>query len=365
MPSAPSAFANRIAAAVPRHEVHRGFVEAAPVLIADPRLLRVFARMADRSRIERRWSVLEPAPPGGERLDAEGFYRRGAFPGTAERMRLYEREAAPLAAAAVEGLGLGPAELRRITHVVVTTCTGFYAPGLDFDLVDRFGLDPSAERTIVGFMGCYAGITGLKTARHLVRSDPAARVLVVNLELCTLHLQEGAGLEALLSFLLFGDGAAAALVTAEPGGVELLSFRAATVPSTPGLITWRIGPQGFDMHLSGGVPAALCAGLPEGLPEIAADAAAAGGERLWAVHPGGRTVLDAVEDAFRLPAGALDDSREVLRGHGNMSSATVMFVLARMLGRARAGGAGRGAEGWAMAFGPGLAAETMRFRMHG
>jgi len=361
----PSAHLNRVAVAVPPNEVHAAFVEAAPVLIADPRALRLFRRMADRSRIERRWSVLAAAgPDAGDRLDRDGFYRRGAFPGTAERMRAYERHAAPLACRAVEGLGLSADELRRITHVVVTTCTGFYAPGLDFDLVDRFGLDPATERTVIGFMGCYAGITGLKTARHVVRSEPRARVLVVNLELCSLHMQEGASIETLLSFLLFGDGAAAALVTADPDGIELVSFRAATLPSTPGLITWRIGAQGFDMHLSGEVPHALASGLAAGLPEIAEEAAG-GAPMLWAVHPGGRTVLDAVEQAFALPADALADSREVLRGHGNMSSAAVMFVLARMLDRVRATGEGAGLPGRAMAFGPGLAAETMRFRMPG
>jgi predicted naringenin-chalcone synthase len=360
-----SVFLNRVSTAVPPNEVHAAFVDAAPALIEDPRALRLFRRMADRSRIERRWSVLAAAgPDAGDRLDRDGFYRRGAFPGTAERMAAYERHAAPLACRAVEGLGLDAAELRRVTHVVVTTCTGFYAPGLDFDVVDRFGLDPSVERTAIGFMGCYAGITGLKTARHVVRSDPRARVLVVNLELCTLHLQEGAGLETMLSFALFGDGAAAALVSADPDGIELVSFRAATLPSTPGLITWRIGAQGFDMHLSGEVPHALASGLAGGLPEIAEDAAR-GGPALWAVHPGGRTVLDAVAHAFRLPPDALADSREVLRGFGNMSSATVMFVLARMLGRVRATGEGAGLPGWAMAFGPGLAAETMRFRMPG
>jgi predicted naringenin-chalcone synthase len=204
---------------------------------------------------------------------------------------------------------------------------------------------------MVGFMGCYAAINALKLARHIVRSDATAAVLMVNLELCTLHLQETQELEQVLSFLVFADGAAASLITAREQGFGLDSFRAMTVPNTRELITWKIRGLGFDMLLSGKVPAALGRALHDG--ELMA-----GREDvdLWAVHPGGRSVLDAVEKGLELPMGALSASREVLSSFGNMSSATVMFVLKRMMETAQ-----RGQRGCAMAFGPGLTAETMRF----
>ena len=132
-------------------------------------------------------------------------------------MRFFAGHAFQLAEAAVAGLG---AALRpeAITHLIVTSCTGFYAPGLDLQLVERFGLRPGVERTMIGFMGCQAALPGLKLARHIVRSQPEARVLMVNLELCTLHLQETSDLESVLSFLIFADGCAASIVSAEPAG---------------------------------------------------------------------------------------------------------------------------------------------------
>ncbi len=129
-------------------------------------------------------------------MDAEGFSTVGRFPGTAARMQRYEQHATGLALDAVAALGEDP---RRFTHIVVASCTGFTAPGLDQIVAARLGMAAGIERTLVGFMGCYAGVSALRTAFHIVRSDPAARVLVLNLELCTLHLQETADLETVLS----------------------------------------------------------------------------------------------------------------------------------------------------------------------
>jgi len=227
------------------------------------------------------------------------------------------------------------------------------------ELIERCGLPPTAERTMVGFMGCYAAVNALKLARHIVRSEPKARVLAMNLELCSLHLHETDNLEEILSFLLFADGCAAALVSADPVGVEMKSFRAALVPGTKELIRWNIRQQGFDMVLSGGVPGAIRTALTNARDDILGGA---NDIELWAVHPGGRTVLDAVEQAFGLPPEALAPSRGVLHDYGNMSSGTVMFVLDRIMREASAGQSA-GKNGCAMSFGPGLVAETMMFRM--
>lgn len=356
-----SAYLNRIGTSVPPYDVHRTFVDFAATLLPSDRHRALFARMAERGGIDRRHSPLRPrATPIGfdaprDPIDAETFYDRGAFPTTGARMAVYARSAPDLAAAAVADLDLDGRE-GDVTHLIVVSCTGFYAPGLDLQLVARLGLDPSVERTIVGFMGCYAGINALRLARHIVRSEPRARVLVVCLELCSLHLQESSDLEQVLSFLVFGDGCAAALVSADRTGLSLDRFRTVLAPDDPGLITWTIGDQGFDMHLSGKVPAAVA----RALGAHAGDLFGNGGPEdvdLWAVHPGGRSVLDAVEHAFALPADRLTAARRVLAGNGNMSSATVLFVLAALLeGRPR-----EGERGLALAFGPGLTAETMHF----
>jgi len=350
------AYLNRVAVAVPEHEVHGTFVDFAERALSDRRSRLVFARMASRSEIRQRWSCLRPAAPGAnDRVDADGFYMLGSFPGTGVRMQRYEREAPALAARAVDGLGLGDGA-GDITHLVVASCTGMSAPGVDFEVMRRCNLNPSVERNHLGFMGCNAAINALKLARHIVRSEADAKVLVVCVELCTLHLQEADDLERLLTFLLFADGCAAALVSAEPSGFALEGFHAEVMPEAARHITWSIGDTGFDMLLSGEVPQAIGAALRSGSDRVLSGAQPAD-IALWAVHPGGRTVLDAVEQAFALEPAALAFSRTVLRDYGNMSSPSVLFVLEAMLRQKPP----PGARGCAMAFGPGLTAETMLF----
>ena len=226
-------------------------------------------------------------------------------------------------------------------------------------LARRLGLRADLQRTLVGFMGCSAAVPALRIAQATVLADPAARVLVVNLELCTLHLQETDNVEVALSFLLFGDGCTAALVTAEAQGIALGDFRTAFDPRYGGAYHLAYRRPGVSSCIS---PARcrrkslrrcartrdlFCA--DEGTQAI----------DLWAVHGGGRTVLDAVQTGLSLGEGALAPSRAVLAAHGNMSSATIMFVLAGMLETASPG-----QRGLAMAFGPGMVAETFRFTVH-
>ena len=353
-----TAYLNRIATAVPDHDVHAAFIEFASGLLAGERERALFQRMVERSGIDHRWSTLAPAPPGSNVGPArDGFYMPGAFPSTAARMRLFEREAPKLAGRALDRLALGRAAA-AITHVLLVTCTGFMAPGVDLAVVRHLGLPASVERTQVGFMGCAAALNALKLARHIVRSEPDAMVLIVSVELCTLHLQQAPELEPLLSFLIFGDGCAAAVVSRDPVGVALDRFATAVAPQTEQLITWSIGDQGFDMVLSGRVPGAIRDAMRACGSDLLGGQAAEAVVH-WAVHPGGRSVLDAVAASWSLPAAAMAPSRAVLKSFGNMSSATILFVLERIL----AEGGQRDAPGCAVAFGPGLAAESMMFRM--
>lgn len=347
------AYLERIATAVPHHQVHDAFTRYAHAMLQDARSRTLLLRMAERAGIACRYSPLSVSGSGHDGdLDAHSLYKRGAFPSTAQRMQLYKRFAPVLMRDALDRLALTSEERTRVRHVIVTTCTGFYAPGLDFEMVDYLGLDPCVERTMIGFMGCYAAINALKQARHIVRSEPDHSVLIVNLELCTLHLQETQDLGEVLSFLVFGDGCAASLVTSRPSGLRMKNFKAFRLQDTADLITWHIGDQGFDMVLSGQVPSAVSTALRKHRSELAEPE----GLQHWAIHPGGRSVLDAVRDALDLPATALKHSHQVLHDFGNMSSATVMFVLQRILQAAAPG-----EQGCAMSFGPGLTAETMQF----
>jgi len=355
-----TAHLNRLATAVPASDVHEAFTAFAQSQLGDQRRESIlFRRLAAKCGIEHRYSHVQPTgQPDGDALDVGGLFVRGRFPDTATRMRFFERHAPVLAAEAVNRL-LTAEERMEVSHLIVTCCTGLSSPGLDLELIDRCGLRSSVERSILGFMGCYAAINALKLARHLVRSEPGARVLIVSAELCTLHLKESTDLEELLSFLLWGDGAAACLVTSEPHGFALDRFHAVLAEDTRELITWKVRNSGFDMLLSGQVPAAIQDALTRDI-DLILDGTPPDDIHLWAVHPGGRSVLDAVERTLDLPEAALSASRDILRRFGNLSSATVLFVLEALLQSAP-----DGALGCAMSFGPGLVAETMLFHKAG
>jgi alpha-pyrone synthase len=350
------AYINEIATAVPPHQVHKAFVQFQRQMLDDPRKQTIFDRLVEKGQIENRWSCVLPADDlSHASINGEIFYVPGKFPSTGERMRKYENQAPLLAQGAVDKLNLGDRS-KEITHLIVTSCTGFSAPGIDLEMIHRIGLNPSIERTIIGFMGCYAAVNALKAARHIVRSEPKAKVLVLSIELCTLHFQENYELEGMMPFLLFADGCAAAFVSAEPRGLSIERFYATVLPEAASQMAWRIRDLGFDMVLSSRIPTSIAEAIGRASDTILAGLKPRDIE-LWAVHPGGRAILDAVEAAFRLPMTALNTSRRVLRDFGNMSSATVLFVLKSLLDENKSG-----ANGCAMSFGPGLTAETMLFK---
>ena len=348
----PRAFINAVAGAVPPNDVHRLFIDWGAGRIGDERQRGLFVRMAERSGIRHRWSVLPRAAGGGSPIEPGGFYHRD-LPSTGKRMGLYAEAAPKLALKAIAALNAGA--ILGITHLVVASCTGFVAPGIDQIIAAELGLSPQVERTLVGFMGCYAAVSALRLAHHIVRSEPQARVLVVTVELCTLQVQRTQEIDRLLAMFLFGDGAAAAIVTGDGAGLALGEGISAALEDSEDLITWQIGDTGFRMRLSGEVPGRIAAALADpGVQQRITGGQVPSEIEGWAVHAGGRSILDAVEKGLHLPPTALDESREVLRMCGNMSSSTLMFALERILRK-------KPASGVALAFGPGLAMEGFRF----
>lgn len=329
--------------------------------VADPALRALLDRVHARSGIASRHSALPDfGPSGGDlfRADAEG---RVSAPGTAARNRAYAAAARPLAVEAGRRALLASGfRADQVTHVVFATCTGFVNPGPDYHLVRDLGLPESAERTTVGFMGCYAALPALRLAQQACLADPTAVALVVCLELCTLHMQPESTPESIVANALFADGAAAAVVSARspaPGRPHYLigDFRSALLPSGEAHMAWEVGDHGFRMMLSAYVPELIGANIRaivDGL--LAHRGLTADDVAEWAVHPGGRAILDEVGRQLALPDGALDTARGVLRDHGNMSSPTVLYVLRRLLA---AGGPGRSST-CALAFGPGLTVES-------
>ena len=300
---------------------------------------------------------------------ATGLLRR---PGTKLRNELYIQQATPLfVEAARRALAACPGvEAADVTHVVTVSCTGFYQPGPDYMLVRELGLAPSVQRYHLGFMGCYAAMPALRTARQFVEADPDAVVLVVSAELCTLHLRSSNDPDEIVASSLFADGAAAGIVSARPPAEGELAFtldRSETVLTPVGEadMAWKIGDNGFEMVLSSYVPHIIDEHIGSALtplfaPEpVLATALAAGtaGEAVqhWAIHPGGRSILDKVEQKLGLSEKQLVPARETLRNYGNMSSATVLFVLKHIL---EAPDTAAGERVLAMAFGPGLTVET-------
>lgn len=345
------AYLNSVACSVPPTEGQPAFLESLPTWAGPPEVVEKMQKISAGASIESRYTVLQPAfGPGG-------FYQPGSFPTTGERMKTYQREAPVLALQAVEALRRRDDRFDRVTHLIVTSCTGFYAPGLDIDIVRDAGLAPSVQRTLIGFMGCHAGLIGLRNAKQVVEADPEAVVLMVNLELCSLHLQQTERMDRLVSFLLFADGAAASLITSRPDGLRLNACASHLSVADAERMAWHIEDHGFAMTLDARLPARIrqwfrtteaLSGVPgEPRPEW------------WAVHPGGRLILDGVQDACGLTDEQMELSRSVLRRFGNMSSASIMFILQDLM--AGACGGGPPSAGRAMAFGPGLTVETLDF----
>ncbi len=354
-----------IGSAVPEHYISQAAAAEVTATFAspDPKRVRTLRALYMKAGVKKRHSVVLDGT--GEAGDVrQSFYpeARGSDdpgPSTEARMRRYEAEAPTLAEAAAHralaDAGIAPSEL---THVVTVSCTGFFSPGLDTALTRRLTLQQSIGRTHVGYMGCHGSINGLRVASSLTASDPSARVLLCSVELCTLHFSYGWNPDDLVANALFADGAAAAVCVPDgERGTErdwrVLANGTFLMPDSEDAMSWRIGDHGFRMTLSARVPDLIQAHVGGWLERwLAEHGLTVDDIGSWAVHPGGPRILDAFGDAAGLTNGVLDVSREVLADFGNMSSATVLFILERLRER------GAPLPCVALGFGPGLVVEA-------
>jgi predicted naringenin-chalcone synthase len=280
-------------------------------------------------------------------------------------MERYAAEAGPLAIdAARRAIAHAGIEPRQITHLVTCSCTGFVSPGVDLDLMAALGLPASTARTHVGFMGCHGAFNALRVAEAFVAAHPDSVPLVVCVELCSLHFQYGSRSDVVVANSIFADGAAAVVgghpsrscATRSPAWILDRQW-SRVLPASRDEMGWTIGDHGFEMHLSAAVPGTIGRHLPAAVSAGLAEAGLSAADiDTWAVHPGGPRVLTAVEEVLGLAPTALAASRNVLAEHGNMSSATILFILERLV-RGFAPG-----PCVAMAFGPGLTAEFALFQ---
>jgi predicted naringenin-chalcone synthase len=337
---------------------------------------RLLNRLYTQSGIETRHTCLPDTlrPPQESRFAPGQDLAKVAT--TAERMEIYERVSVQIGtAAARQALATlrGPeaqsvAEATAsITHLLVVSCTGFFAPGLDQMIARQLGLPPRVERTLIGFMGCAAAFNALRLARQIVQAQPAARVLIICVELGSLHIQPGDKPVDMVGAAIFGDGAGACVVgQPEPEQRDIFSIQRMYTELTPeaeASMVWRIGNHGYTLHLSRETPAQLAEIAPRALGHLLNEQPP-DGMAFWAIHPGGRAILDRMEEIFALAPEQIAPSRTVLRHYGNMSSPTILFVLQEHRRRLQAAPANSSRAGVAMAFGPGLVTELAHLVYH-
>ncbi len=320
------------------------------------------------SGIKTRYSVLEDYGKQGQFSFYSNATDNKPIPSTAERIDQYRQHALPLSVKAVQQClndNLLPS-YAAITHLIVVSCTGMYAPGLDIDLVKSLSLNESVQRTSVNFMGCYAAFTALKLADAACKADAQAKVLIVCLELCTLHFQEATTEDNLLANALFADGAAAILVQNAPTpGWNLVPeiFHNGLAFNGREHMAWNVGNLGFEMKLSTYVPDVIRAGIKKLTQELLGKV----NKNLqdisyFAIHPGGKKILEVIEQELSLTKKQNESAYTVLSQFGNMSSATIVFVLQHIAEHLQA--ADHNHFVLSFAFGPGLTLESLLLKIH-
>lgn len=372
----PGSFINALGVAVPdqAHSQHQLADFMANALQLDEPDRRRMLALYRQTKINRRFSVLADY---GRSVGEFTFYPNSPnlepLPSVGRRMAVYQREALPLALRAVRAcLADYPQfSLHSVTHLVVVSCTGFYAPGPDIELIDALGLPGTTQRLLIGFMGCYGAFNGLKAADAIVRADPQASVLIVCVELCTIHFQKPENQSNWLANALFSDGAAAVLVQGtarREQSFRLQSFHCDLLPEGRDQMAWTIGNHGFDMVLTSTIPDLIRHHIGLMLQRILdQNGLTVGDVDYFALHPGGRRILDLIELELGIDRSKTQHAYSVLNQYGNMSSATVLFVLKAIwdeLAESAANAPESVAAGYSkriagVAFGPGLTLESM------
>lgn len=319
---------------------------------------RIVHRIYTHSDIETRYSVIEDIRQKEAEHPFFDFNDAGEriWPDTKKRNDLYTLHARGLlkkaCSTALQHSGYQP---KDITHLITVSCTGFYAPGPDYHLIKDLELSHSVQRYHIGFMGCYAAFTALRLAKNICEAQPEAVVLIGDIELCSLHLQAKNETDAILSASIFADGCAGLVVSAQSpkNGLKILDLAADLLPTGEADMAWTIGNQGFDMVLTSYVPKILEAELGKIInPYLEKLGLAKCDFPWWAIHPGGKAILDKAEQALNLQEHHLKPSRDILREFGNMSSVTILYILKRIMEDKTSG-----KPFPAIAFGPGLTVE--------
>lgn len=358
-----TAYIQNIATVVPEQSYKQTFLrDRMKEYISDKEITqKIIHRIYSRSGIDKRHTVIRDFNANG---DPRFFFQQDGTmqtPSTGQRNAIYAEKGKQLFVETARRTleENSSVEAGDITHIITVSCTGFFAPDPGFEIIKQLNLSPSTQRFHLGFMGCFAAFPAMKMAKSFCESLPDATVLVVCLELCSIHLQASEATDHLISASVFADGAAGMLITSQkPSGstYALSQFSTAIASESEKDMAWTIGDTGFDMVLSTYVPDIIESNLAESIQPLFDDYKLTPQQiSHWALHPGGRAILDKVQKSFSLQAEKLTSSRKVLADFGNMSSATILFVLADLLQRPSTGDT---ESVLAMAFGPGLTIES-------
>jgi len=281
-----------------------------------------------------------------------------------KRLELYREKIMPLATDAIDKvLSQANIEPGGITHIITVTCTGLFSPGFELLIAEHYGMQKT-EKFAINFLGCYAAMKAIKLANYIAQSDPAACVLIVSAELCTLHFYPSVSDEDIVANLLFADGAAAMIICGNESSyiknkivLNIDAIGSALIPGTMDLMTWNIASSAFRMFLSKDIVKAIKENIRPVvhgfLQESGADA------DYWAIHPGGVRIVEAVRESLGLTESNVADSMSVLQQYGNMSSPTILFILSSIFNKIRKEEHAENKRIFSCAFGPGLSIEMI------
>lgn len=305
--------------------------------------------------IESRYAVLDDFSRNTKRK----LFQKNNFPSTEKRMQLYFEHAPSMCKEAVNQCIKNVINTKDITHLITVSCTGMCAPGLDILLQKSLGLNDDIHKTSFNFMGCYAAIHALKYADAICKSNNNAHVIVVCVELCSLHFQDSNEFEQIAASLLFADGAAAMYINNQQGKFSIEHFYSKVVHSAAKDMSWHITSQGFRMSLSTYVPEVIAKNISPMLHTSLQNMQLRKEDiAYWAIHPGGKKILIETAKALQIKDSELKVSYEILSKYGNMSSVSIVYVLHELMHCALE----NGKYIYSAAFGPGLTMETMLLR---
>lgn len=356
-----------ISTAVPEFEINTDelmhFYSRAFAHETGNRFMEKISFLNKRTEINTRYSCISDYKGNRFELFTDGNFKQPVE----KRMELFKKKVMPLAAEAIDKLFTEtPAKPQDITHLITVSCTGIFAPGLEFMIAEQYGLQ-HAEKLAINFLGCYAALKAIKQAHYIAQANPEACILIVCAELCSLHFYPSETMdEDIVANLLFADGAGTLILCGAQHKLvenrrvlQIDDIGTGFITNTAGMMTWDITSSAFRMHLSSKVVNAIGENIQDVVNDFMGNALPE--TEFWAIHPGGIKIIEAVKEGLQLNENNVADSMNVLRQYGNMSSPTILFILNSIFHRIKKTKDGTGKKIFSCAFGPGLNIEMIRF----